>query len=51
MPVASVSSNDSLAGEVWGLAVHPDFPIAVTTGDDNTVILWDLEAHTVLAQT
>ncbi len=35
-------------GETWGLAMHPFDHQAVTTGDDNTIRVWDLVTMTLL---
>eukprot|EP00945_MAST-04E_sp_MAST-4E-sp1_P001800 g1800.t1 len=34
-------------GETWGLAVHPFDPYVVTSGDDNTLIYWDMNTKKV----
>jgi WD40 repeat protein len=35
--------------ELWGLATHPSAPnLAVTTGDDKTIRLWDLSRHQMI---
>jgi hypothetical protein len=33
-----------LRSQLWGLATHPRFSVAVTVGDDNLVALWDLDS-------
>lgn len=40
------------SGEVWGLAVHPTLPnIVLTTGDDNKLCVWDMEAQEIISVT
>jgi hypothetical protein len=34
--------------QLWGLAVHPTADIVATSGDDNTVTLWDIVNHRVI---
>ena len=37
------------AYQLWGLATHPMAPnLAVTTGDDRTIRLWDIQKHVLL---
>jgi len=35
-------------GEVWALAMHPSARVGVTSSDDMTVRLWDLDQHKML---
>lgn len=37
------------AGEVWGLAPHPNSDVYATAGDDGTVRVWDAKAHKQLS--
>ena len=34
-----------MEGELWGLATHPSKLQCVTASDDQSVRVWDLEAH------
>ncbi|XP_069350552.1 echinoderm microtubule-associated protein-like 6 isoform X1 [Eulemur rufifrons] len=37
-------------GELWGLALHPKKPLAVTGSDDRSVRLWSLADHALIAR-
>ena len=37
------------AGDVWGLAMHPSKPIFITTGDDSTLKVWNLETNRLIS--
>ena len=37
------------AGEVWGLAPHPNSDVFATAGDDGTVRIWDAKDHKQLS--
>ena len=47
--VLHASFKGHAEGEVWGLCPHPTAPLVVTTSDDKTVRVWDLESHRLLA--
>lgn len=36
-----------MEGELWGLATHPSKLQCVTASDDQSVRVWDLEAHRI----
>ena len=36
-----------MEGELWGLATHPSKLHCVTASDDQSVRVWDLEAHRI----
>ena len=43
-----IISSNHFDGETWGLAMHPFDLQAVTTGDDNTIRVWDLVNMTLI---
>eukprot|EP00043_Microstomoeca_roanoka_P006737 m.65510 g.65510 ORF g.65510 m.65510 type:complete len:1912 (-) comp13543_c0_seq2:42-5777(-) len=45
----TIIAQGHAAGELWGLAAHPKEQVAVTTSDDQTLRVWDLEAHRQVA--
>jgi WD40 repeat protein len=38
-------------GELWGLATNPDGKTFITAGEDNTIYVWNIATHELLAQT